>query len=58
VTTPAGLPADTWMPEAANVAGVVPNEHCSVAPVQTMFGTLFPCPMSQKSMPKPVKRSR
>jgi hypothetical protein len=36
VTTPAGVVADVWVPEAANVAGVVPNEHCSVAPVQTM----------------------
>jgi hypothetical protein len=38
VTTPAGLPADTLVPEEAKVAGVVPNEHCSVAPVQTTFG--------------------
>jgi hypothetical protein len=43
-TTPAALPAKTWVPEAENVAGVVPNEHCSVAPVQTTFDivTLLP----------------
>jgi hypothetical protein len=33
VTTPAGLPA-------LNVAGEVPNEHCSTAPVHTRFGTV------------------
>jgi hypothetical protein len=38
VTTPAWLPVDTLAPDAANVAGVVPNEHCSVAPVHTAFG--------------------
>ena len=38
VTTPAGPRADTWIPVAVNVAGVVPNEHYSVAPVHTRFG--------------------
>jgi hypothetical protein len=38
VTTPAGLPADVWVPAALNVAGEVPNEHCSTAPVHTRFG--------------------
>ncbi|MGD0554078.1 MAG: hypothetical protein ABSA93_03765 [Streptosporangiaceae bacterium] len=40
VTTPAGLPADVWVPAALNVAGEVPNEHCSTAPVHTRFGTV------------------
>src|SRR6201999_4302773 len=35
VTTPAAVPAEVWAPDAANVAGVVPNEHCSAAPVHT-----------------------
>jgi hypothetical protein len=35
VTTPAGAPADTRAADAVNVAGVVPNEHCTVAPVLT-----------------------
>src|SRR5262245_37262848 len=38
VTTPAAPPAEVSAPEAEKVAGVVPNEHCSVAPVQTRFG--------------------
>src|SRR5215472_15922116 len=29
VTTPAGLIADVRVPEAVNVAGEVPNEHCN-----------------------------
>jgi len=33
-TTPAAPVAVTSVLEAENVAGVVPNEHCSVAPVQ------------------------
>jgi hypothetical protein len=37
-TTPTAPPANVLVPEAANVAGVVPKEHCSVAPVQTTFG--------------------
>jgi hypothetical protein len=35
VTTPAGVIALTTAPEAAKVDGVVPREHCSVAPVAT-----------------------
>lgn len=42
VTTAAGPPADVRVPVAANVAGVVPNEHCRVAPVQTRFAMLPP----------------
>jgi hypothetical protein len=44
VTTPALPPTAVWVPGAANVAGVVPNEHRGVAPVQTMFvmGRLLP----------------
>ena len=38
VTTPTGLLADVWIPEAAKVDGKVPNEHCKVAPVHTKFG--------------------
>jgi hypothetical protein len=41
VTTPAGPPAEVWMPEAEKVAGVVPNEHCSVAPVHTKSGMAY-----------------
>jgi len=37
VTTPTGLPAEVWAPEAAKIAGIVPKEHCSVAPVHTRF---------------------
>jgi hypothetical protein len=43
VTTPTGLPVDVWTPEAAKVAGIAPNEHCSVAPVHTRFGMNHPC---------------
>src|SRR5271154_3142548 len=35
VTTPTSVGAPTSVPEAANVDGVVPNEHWSAAPVQT-----------------------
>ena len=42
VTTPTGLPVDVWMPEAAKVAGMAPNEHWSVAPVHTKFGMKSP----------------
>ncbi len=38
VTTPAGAVADTRAPDAANVDGIVPNEHCSAAPVHTWLG--------------------
>jgi hypothetical protein len=41
-TTPTAPPANVSMPEAENVEGVVPKEHCSVAPVQTMFGMSHP----------------
>lgn len=33
--TPAAVVAETAVPEAAKVDGVVPIEHCSVAPVTT-----------------------
>jgi hypothetical protein len=38
------VPTATWLAEtsgldALNVAGVVPNEHCRLAPVQTRFDT-------------------
>jgi hypothetical protein len=46
VTTPAGLPAEVCAPDAANVAGVVPKEHCKVAPVQTRFG--MACPRARR----------
>src|SRR5271166_5499833 len=35
VMTPAACGAETFCPEAENVDGVAPNEHCSAAPVQT-----------------------
>jgi hypothetical protein len=41
-TTPTALPAEAWVPDAENVAGVVPKEHAIVAPVQTMFGIARP----------------
>jgi hypothetical protein len=37
VTTPTGPPAEVRVPEAAKVAGSVPKEHCSVAPLHTRF---------------------
>jgi hypothetical protein len=37
VTTPTGLPAEVWVPEAAKIADSAPKEHCSVAPVHTRF---------------------
>jgi hypothetical protein len=39
VTTPAAVVAETWAPDAAKVDGVVPIEHCSVAPVTTWLPT-------------------
>jgi hypothetical protein len=42
LTTPATAVADTSTPVAAKVDGVVPNEHCSDAPVQTWLGTTRP----------------
>jgi hypothetical protein len=41
LTTPASAVADTSVPDAANVDGVVPNEHCRVAPVHTWFGIAY-----------------
>ena len=40
LTTPAAPVAETSVPEAEKVAGVVPNEHCSVAPVHTWLGIM------------------
>jgi hypothetical protein len=37
-TTPAAAVAVTSVLDAENVDGVVPNEHCSVAPVLTWLG--------------------
>lgn len=39
-TTPAAAVAETLAPDAAKVDGVVPNEHCSVAPEQTWLGII------------------
>jgi hypothetical protein len=38
VTTPAAAVASTSTPDAANVDGAVPKEHCRAAPVQTWLG--------------------
>jgi hypothetical protein len=42
VTTPVGVGLLTAWPLAAKVAGVVPIEHCSVAPVHTRLGMRAP----------------
>ena len=38
VTTPAGAVADTAVPDAENVAGTLPSEQLTEAPVQTWVG--------------------
>jgi hypothetical protein len=42
VTTPAAARAETLAALAVNVAGAVPNEHCSFAPVHTRLGMVVP----------------
>jgi hypothetical protein len=44
VTTPAASVAETSAPDAENVEGTVPNEHCRLAPVQTWVGIAQPPP--------------
>jgi hypothetical protein len=52
VTTPAAAVASTSTPEAANVDGAVPNEHCNAAPVQTWLGICHLPSRRTKGMPK------